>query len=72
MGHAAMLAIEDLLVRYQRMQGKLTLWLPGSDSASIATQSKVEKDIQKSEKKSRHDLGREELVKTCECFCSRK
>jgi valyl-tRNA synthetase len=68
MGHAAMLAIEDLLVRYQRMQGKLTLWLPGSDSASIATQSKVEKDILKTEKKTRHDLGREELLKRVNAF----
>jgi valyl-tRNA synthetase len=63
MGHAAMLAIEDILVRYNRMQGKRTLWLPGTDSAAIATQSKVEKIISKEEKKSRHDLGREELLK---------
>lgn len=63
MGHAAMLAIEDALVRFERMRGKLALWIPGSDSASIATQSKVEKDIQKTEKKSRHDLGRAELLR---------
>lgn len=42
MGHAAMLAIEDILVRAARMQGKKTLWVPGTDSAAIATQSKVE------------------------------
>tara|TARA_B100000745_G_C20152551_1_gene395092 strand:+ start:1483 stop:3663 length:2181 start_codon:yes stop_codon:yes gene_type:complete len=59
MGHASMLAIEDLLIRYQRMQGKRTLWIPGTDSASIATQSVVEKKVQKEEKKNRHDLGRE-------------
>jgi valyl-tRNA synthetase len=68
MGHAAMLAVEDILVRFERMRGKKTLWLPGTDSAAIATQSKVEKEIQKSEGKSRHDLGREELLKRIEQF----
>ena len=68
MGHAAMLAIEDILVRYKRMQGYKTLWLPGTDSAAIATQAKVEGDIYKTEKKNRHDLGREELLKRIEKF----
>ena len=68
MGHASMLATEDILVRYNRMQGKRTLWIPGTDSAAIATQSKVEKIIQKKEKKSRHDLGREELLKRIAAF----
>lgn len=68
MGHAAMLAVEDILVRYNRMLGKRTLWIPGTDSAAIATQSKVEKEIQKSEGKSRHDLGREELLKRVGAF----
>lgn len=68
MGHAAMLAIEDILVRYNRMKGKRTLWLPGTDSAAIATQSKVEKIISKKEKKSRHDIGREELLKRIDTF----
>ncbi len=63
MGHAAMLAIEDILIRYHRMRGYKTLWLPGTDSAAIATQSKVETDIYKAEKKTRHDLGREELLR---------
>lgn len=63
MGHAAMLAVEDILVRYNRMTGKRTLWIPGTDSAAIATQSKVEKEIQKKEGKSRHDLGRDELLR---------
>jgi valyl-tRNA synthetase len=62
MGHAAMLAIEDTIIRFERMRGKRALWIPGSDSASIATQSKVEKDIYKSEKKNRYDIGREELL----------
>lgn len=63
MGHAAMLAIEDSLIRFERMRGKRTLWLPGSDSASIATQSKVESDVYKKEGKTRYDLGREELLR---------
>jgi len=63
MGHAAMLAIEDILIRYARMQGKKTLWIPGTDSAAIATQAKVETDIYKKEKKTRYDLGREELLR---------
>ncbi len=68
MGHAAMLAIEDTLVRYHRMKGDRTLWIPGTDSAAIATQSKVEKTIQKEEGKSRHDLGREELLRRVDAF----
>jgi valyl-tRNA synthetase len=68
MGSALMLAIEDILVRRARMQGKRTLWIPGTDSAAIATQSKVEKEIQKNEKKSRHDLGRAELLKRIDTF----
>lgn len=63
MGHASMLSVEDILVRYNRMLGKRTLWIPGTDHAAIATQSKVEKEIYKKEKKSRYDLGREELLK---------
>jgi len=68
MGHAAMLAIEDILIRYHRMRGYKTLWVPGTDSAAIATQSKIETDIYKSEKKTRHDLGREELLKRIDAF----
>lgn len=68
MGSALMLAIEDILVRRARMQGKQTLWIPGTDSAAIATQARVEKDIQKNERKSRHDLGREELLKRIDTF----
>lgn len=62
MGHAMMLTIQDILIRYKRMQGFRTLWLPGTDHAAIATQSKVEKEISKKEGKSRFDLGREELL----------
>lgn len=62
MGHAMMLTVQDVLIRYKRMQGFRTLWIPGTDHAAIATQSKVEKEIQKKEGKSRYDLGREELL----------
>ncbi|MDB5188785.1 MAG: valS [Candidatus Nomurabacteria bacterium] len=68
MGHAMMITVEDILIRYKRMQGFRTLWLPGTDHAAIATQSKVEKEIQKAEGKSRHDLGREELLKRVNAF----
>jgi valyl-tRNA synthetase len=68
MGSALMLVIEDIMVRRARMQGKRTLWLPGTDSAAIATQARVEKDIQKAEGKSRHDLGREELLNRIDVF----
>jgi valyl-tRNA synthetase len=67
-GHAAMLAVEDILVRYHRMRGYKTLWIPGTDHAAIATQSKVEKVLQKEEGKSRHDLGREEFLKRVNAF----
>jgi valyl-tRNA synthetase len=61
-GHAMMLAIEDIMVRFNRMRGLRTLWIPGTDHAAIATQSKVEKNLAK-EKIRRHDLGREEFLK---------
>lgn len=60
-GHADMLAIEDSIVRFQRMSGKRTLWLPGTDHASIATQTKVEKDLAK-QKIKKNDLGREKFL----------
>jgi len=66
MGSALMLAIEDVIVRHARMKGRKTLWIPGTDHAAIATQSVVEKKIQKEEGKSRHDLGREELLNRIE------
>ena len=68
MGHAAMLAIEDILIRYHRMRGYKTLWVPGTDSAAIATQAKVEDDLYKKEKKTRHDIGREELMQRITAF----
>ena len=62
LGHALMLAIEDSVMRWRRMSGHETLWLPGCDHAGIATQSVVEKQLWKKEKKTRHDLGREAFV----------
>ncbi len=68
MGSAYMIALEDIMVRYNRMQKKKTLWIPGTDHAAIATQSKVEKIIQKEEGKNRHDLGREVFLGRVEKF----
>ena len=68
MGSAFMLSMEDVMVRFARMQGKKTLWVPGTDHAAIATQSKVEKKILKEEGKNRHDLGRDEFLKRVEKF----
>ncbi|MDP3402536.1 MAG: class I tRNA ligase family protein, partial [bacterium] len=70
MGHALMLAVEDVFVRTKRMQGYRTLWIPGTDHAAIATQSVVEKEISKKEGKSRHDLGREELLARIGAFAN--
>lgn len=67
-GHAIMLAIQDTLVRYKRMAGYKTLWLPGTDHAAIATQSVVEKKLLKEEGRSRHDLGREEMMNRINAF----
>ncbi len=61
-GHAFMLVIQDIMVRFARMQGKKTLWIPGTDHAAIATQSKVEKIIEK-EGMRKADLGRDEFLK---------
>jgi len=63
LGHAYEDSLQDAVIRYQRMRGKRALWIPGTDSAAIATQARVEKNIQKDEGKSRHDLGREELIR---------
>lgn len=62
-GHSCMLAIEDLMIRYRRMSGYKALWLPGTDHAAIATQMVVEKRIFKETGQTRHDLGRERLLK---------
>jgi valyl-tRNA synthetase len=58
LGHALTATLQDVLCRWKRMSGFNVLWLPGTDHAGIATQMIVEKDLQQTEGKSRHDLGR--------------
>ena len=62
LGHAMFVTIEDLIIRWRRMQGHATLWLPGTDHAGIATQSQVEK-LLRSEGTSRQAVGREEFLR---------
>jgi valyl-tRNA synthetase len=62
MGHALNNTLQDVLVRWRRMQGYNTLWMPGTDHAGIATQAVVERRIREEEGKTRHDLGRDQLV----------
>ena len=62
MGHALDDTLQDIIVRWRRMQGYNTLWMPGTDHAGIATQIKVEEMLAK-DGISRHDLGREEFLK---------
>ncbi|CAN5770376.1 valine--tRNA ligase [soil metagenome] len=61
MGHALFTTVEDILIRYKRMQGHPALWLPGADHAGIAGQWVVEKELAR-EGLTRHDLGREQFV----------
>ncbi len=62
MGHALNLTLQDILVRFKRMQGYDTLWVPGEDHAGIATQNAVEKYLE-SQGKNRHQLGKEQFIK---------
>ncbi len=62
MGHAFQQTIMDTLIRYQRMQGKNTLWQTGCDHAGIATQMVVERKVAAEEDKTRHDYGREGFI----------
>ncbi len=61
MGHALNNTIQDIIVRYKRMQGYNTLWMPGTDHAGIATQNVVEQELAK-ENLTRHDIGREKFI----------
>eukprot|EP00331_Platyophrya_macrostoma_P003762 CAMPEP_0176431614 /NCGR_PEP_ID=MMETSP0127-20121128/14907_1 /TAXON_ID=938130 /ORGANISM="Platyophrya macrostoma, Strain WH" /LENGTH=978 /DNA_ID=CAMNT_0017813635 /DNA_START=228 /DNA_END=3164 /DNA_ORIENTATION=+ len=63
LGHALTGAVQDTIIRYHRMKGDDTLYLPGTDHAGIATQVVVEKRLQSETGKSRHDYGREEFLK---------
>jgi valyl-tRNA synthetase len=62
LGHALTCTVQDVLIRYKRMQGFEALWMPGADHAGIATQAVVEKRLFEEEKKTRHDIGRDGLV----------
>jgi valyl-tRNA synthetase len=62
MGHALNNTLQDVLIRFKRMQGYNALYMPGTDHAGIATQAMVEKRLREEEKKTRRDLGREALV----------
>lgn len=66
-GHAVMLALEDLMIRFNRMRGKLVLWIPGTDHAAIATQTKVEKELAK-KGASKQSLGREKFLEEVKKF----
>jgi len=61
MGHVLNNTLQDIFIRWKRMQGSEALWMPGTDHAGIATQHVVERSLMK-EGKTRHDLGREEFI----------
>ncbi len=68
-GHAVMLAIEDLMIRFQRMRGKKALWIPGTDHAAIATQVKVEQLLREQGMKDpKKELGREKFLEKVVSF----
>ncbi|NTU98445.1 valine--tRNA ligase [Candidatus Falkowbacteria bacterium] len=67
LGHSLMLAVEDILTRFHRMAGYRALWVPGTDHAAIATQTKVEKLIRE-EGLTRHQLGREKFLERVNKF----
>jgi len=62
MGHAMDCTLQDILIRFKRMQGYAALWVPGTDHAGIATQAKVEEFLRENEGLSRYDLGREKFL----------
>ncbi|MCL4103738.1 UNVERIFIED_CONTAM: hypothetical protein GTU68_059817 [Idotea baltica] len=62
LGHVLNNTIQDILCRRARMEGKEVLWLPGTDHAGIATQSKVEQKLRKEDRLTRHDLGRDKFL----------
>ncbi len=66
MGHGTTYTFQDLLIRWKRMQGYTACWLPGTDHAGIATQMMVEKDLEKTEGKTRKDIGREAFFARCQ------
>ena len=62
LGHAIVVSLQDLMIRYHRMKGEPSLWIPGVDHAGIATQNVIEKALRE-EGKTRHDIGREAFVR---------
>ena len=62
MGHAMDCTLQDILIRFKRMQGYAALWVPGTDHAGIATQIKVEEELRVKEGLTRYDLGREKFL----------
>src|SRR6056297_1943005 len=62
LGHALNDTLQDIRVRWHRMRGFETLWMPGTDHAGIATQAVVERRLKEQENKTRNDLGREKLI----------
>ncbi|MEW6400506.1 MAG: valine--tRNA ligase [Chloroflexota bacterium] len=62
LGHAMFVSVEDLMIRYHRMKGFSTLWVPGSDHAGIATQLMVERDLLRTEEVTREEIGRDAFV----------
>jgi valyl-tRNA synthetase len=66
-GHAAMLSYQDLMIRYHRMKGDKTLWLPGMDHAAIATQTMVDKKL-KAQGIDRHQIGRTKFLQEVDKF----
>ncbi|MBI2096373.1 MAG: valine--tRNA ligase [Candidatus Taylorbacteria bacterium] len=67
LGHALAITIEDIIVRFERMRGRRTLWIPGEDHAAIATETRVKKNLEK-EGVRRRDLTREDFLKRVESF----
>lgn len=67
LGHVLGVAISDAIVRFQRMSGKATLYLPGTDHAAIATNAIIERQL-KEDGKTKHDIGRDEFIKRVEAF----
>lgn len=64
LGHALTLTVEDIMIRYHRMRGDSTVWVPGTDHAGIATQAQVEKRLEKNGT-NRKALGREKFLDEC-------
>lgn len=67
MGHASMVTIEDIMARHARMEGRPTMWLPGTDHAAIATDAKVTKELSKKGIK-KHEIGREAFLEHVNAF----